>query len=138
MQTVTFKATDVFGNDIPIMDSFNNVQIVSKGLRRVYKAIDKVDEEKKDDATLLDYSDAIVPVVVDETCIILGKTSKEDKEQMKRLSYSYIQEFYGKLCKQFTGIELPTVARMQENLKRAQAVANGQKLNDDEELTDPK
>lgn len=138
MQTVTFKATDVFGNDIPIMDSFNNVQIVSKGLRRVYKAIDKVDEEKKDDATLLDYSDAIVPVVVDETCIILGKTSKEDKEQMKRLSYSYIQEFYGKLCKQFTGIELPTVGRMQENLKRAQAVANGQKLNDDEELTDPK
>lgn len=138
MQTVTFKATDVFGNDIPIMDSFNNVQIVSKGLRRVYKAIDKVDEEKKDDATLLDYSDAIVPVVVDETCIILGKTSKEDKEQMKRLSYSYIQEFYGKLCKQFTGIELPTVERMQENLKRAQAVANGQKLNDDEELTDPK
>lgn len=138
MQTVTFKAKDVFGQDIPIMDSFNNVQIVSKGLGRVYKAIDKVDEEKKDDATLLDYSNAITPVIVDETCTILGKTSKEDKAQMNRLSYSYIQEFYGELCKKFTGIDLPTVQRMQENLKRAQALANGGKLDDDEELTDPK
>ena len=57
---------------------------------------------------------------------------------MKRLSYSYIQDFYGDLFKKFTGIELPTVEKMQGNLKRAQALADGGKLNDDEELTDPK
>ena len=81
MQTVTFKASDVFGKDIPIIDSFNNVQIVSKGLRRVYKAIDKVDDEKKDDATLLDYSDAIVPVIVMKLVSFLARQAKTTRNK---------------------------------------------------------
>ena len=138
MQTVNFNAKDIFGNNFEILDSFNNVQIVSKGLGRVYKAMDKVDEEKKDDAGFLDYSNAIIPIVLDETCVLLGLTTKEDKEKMKNLSYSTIQDFYAEACKKFTGIELPTIERMQENVKRAQALANGAAANDDEELTDPK
>ena len=138
MQTVNFNAKDIFGKNFEILDSFNNVQIVSKGLSRVYKAMDKVDEEKKDDAGFLDYSNAIIPIVLDETCVLLGLTTKEDKEKMKNLSYSTIQDFYAEACKKFTGIELPTIERMQENVKRAQALANGAAANDDEELTDPK
>lgn len=138
MQTVNFNAKDIFGKNFEILDSFNNVQIVSKGLGRVYKALDKVDEEKKDDAGFLDYSNAIIPIVLDETCVLLGLTTKEDKEKMKNLSYSTIQDFYAEACKKFTGIELPTIERMQENVKRAQALANGAAANDDEELTDPK
>lgn len=138
MQTVNFNAKDIFGKNFEILDSFNNVQIVSKGLGRVYKAMDKVDEEKKDDAGFLDYSNAIIPIVLDETCVLLGLTTKEDKEKMKNLSYSTIQDFYAEACKKFTGIELPTIERMQENVKRAQALANGAAANDDEELTDPK
>lgn len=138
MQTVNFNAKDIFGKNLEILDSFNNVQIVSKGLGRVYKAMDKVDEEKKDDAGFLDYSNAIIPIVLDETCVLLGLTTKEDKEKMKNLSYSTIQDFYAEACKKFTGIELPTIERMQENVKRAQALANGAAANDDEELTDPK
>lgn len=138
MQTVNFNAKDIFGQNFEILDSFNNVQIVSKGLGRVYKAMDKVDEEKKDDAGFLDYSNAIIPIVLDETCVLLGLTTKEDKEKMKNLSYSTIQDFYAEACKKFTGIELPTIERMQENVKRAQALANGAAANDDEELTDPK
>lgn len=138
MQTVNFNAKDIFGKNFEILDSFNNVQIVSKGLGRVYKAMDKVDEEKKDDAGFLDYSNAIIPIVLDETCVLLGLTTKEDKEKMKNLSYSTIQDFYAEACKKFTGIELPTIERMQENVKRAQALANGATANDDEELTDPK
>lgn len=138
MQTVNFNAKDIFGKNFEILDSFNNVQIVSKGLGRVYKAMDKVDEEKKDDAGFLDYSNAIIPIVLDETCVLLGLTTKEDKEKMKNLSYSTIQNFYAEACKKFTGIELPTIERMQENVKRAQALANGAAANDDEELTDPK
>ena len=133
-----FNAKDIFGKNFEILDSFNNVQIVSKGLGRVYKAMDKVDEEKKDDAGFLDYSNAIIPIVLDETCVLLGLTTKEDKEKMKNLSYSTIQDFYAEACKKFTGIELPTIERMQENVKRAQALANGAPANDDEELTDPK
>lgn len=138
MQTVNFNAKDIFGKNFEILDSFNNVQIVSKGLGRVYKAMDKVDEEKKDDAGFLDYSNAIIPIVLDETCVLLGLTTKEDKEKMKNLSYSTIQDFYAEACKKFTGIELPTIERMQENVKRAQALANGATANDDEKLTDPK
>lgn len=138
MQTVNFNAKDIFDKNFEILDSFNNVQIVSKGLGRVYKAMDKVDEEKKDDAGFLDYSNAIIPIVLDETCVLLGLTTKEDKEKMKNLSYSTIQDFYAEACKKFTGIELPTIERMQENVKRAQALANGAAANDDEELTDPK
>lgn len=138
MQTVKFNAKDIFGKNFEILDSFNNVQIVSKGLGRVYKAMDKVDEEKKDDAGFLDYSNAIIPIVLDETCVLLDLTTKEDKEKMKNLSYSTIQDFYAEACKKFTGIELPTIERMQENVKRAQALANGAAANDDEELTDPK
>lgn len=138
MQTVNFNAKDIFGKNFEILDSFNNVQIVSKGLGRVYKAMDKVNEEKKDDAGFLDYSNAIIPIVLDETCVLLGLTTKEDKEKMKNLSYSTIQDFYAEACKKFTGIELPTIERMQENVKRAQALANGAAANDDEELTDPK
>lgn len=138
MQTVNFNAKDIFGKNLEILDSFNNVQIVSKGLGRVYKAMDKVDEEKKDDAGFLDYSNAIIPIVLDETCVLLGLTTKEDKEKMKNLSYSTIQDFYAEACKKFTGIELPTIERMQENVKRAQALANGAAANDNEELTDPK
>ena len=138
MQTVNFNAKDIFGKNFEILDSFNNVQIVSKGLGRVYKAMDKVDEEKKDDAGFLDYSNAIIPIVLDETCVLLGLTTKEDKDKMKNLSYSTIQDFYAEACKKFTGIELPTIERMQENVKRAQALANGAAANDDEELTDPK
>ena len=138
MQTVNFNAKDIFGKNFEILDSFNNVQIVSKGLGRVYKAMDKVDEEKKDDAGFLDYSNAIIPIVLDETCVLLGLATKEDKDKMKNLSYSTIQDFYAEACKKFTGIELPTIERMQENVKRAQALANGAPANDDEELTDPK
>lgn len=138
MQTVNFNAKDIFGKNFEILDSFNNVQIVSKGLGRVYKAMDKVDEEKKDDVGFLDYSNAIIPIVLDETCVLLGLTTKEDKEKMKNLSYSTIQDFYAEACKKFTGIELPTIERMQENVKRAQALAAGAPANDDEELTDPK
>lgn len=138
MQTVKFNAKDVFGKNFEIMDSFNNVQIVSQGLHDVYTAIDKVDKKKGDDVTLLDYSDAIVPTVLNAVCTLLGLQTKEDKEKMKGLSYSFIQDFFGETCKKFTGIELPTVERMQENIKRAQALANGASADDGEQLTDPK
>lgn len=138
MQTVNFDAKDVFnGKSFSIMDSFNNVKIVSNGLSNVYKAIDKVDHEKGDDVVLLDYQQAIVPVILHETAVLLGLT-KGEEAKLKELSYSYVQDFYAEACKKFTGIDLPTIERMQENIKRAQAAANGQSLEDDEELTDPK
>lgn len=138
MQTVTFKAKDVFGRDITIMDSFNNVQIVEKGLARIYKAMNEVEKKKGEDLRFLDYSSVITPIVIEETCTLLGKTNKDDKEQMKKLSYSYIQNFYADACIKFTGIELPTVQSIVQDFKRAQALQDGAELKDGEEAVDPK
>lgn len=139
MKTVEFKASDVFGSNISIMDTFNNVKLVEKGLINVNKAIAELEEKKKDDLTWVDYSEAITPVVLDSVCELLGKTTKADKEKMMGLSYSYIQDFYSKVCEDFTGIELTTVQTLQRDLKRAQELRAGTATaNDGEELTDPK
>lgn len=139
MEKVEFKASDVFGSNIPIMDTFNNVKLVEKGLINVNKAIADIEDKKKDDLTWVDYSEAITPVVLDSVCELLGKTTKSDKEKMMGLSYSYIQDFYSKVCQEFTGIELTTVQTLQRDLKRAQALREGTATaNDGEELVDPK
>ena len=142
MNTIEFKAKDVFGRTIQIMDTFNNIKIVSEGLRKIYKSIDAVDDKakkEKRDPLLIEYSDVLVPATIDAVARLLGLTSKADKDKLENLSYSYIEDFFGKACVQFTGIDLPTVKKMQEQMRRAQAIANGtQALADDEELTDPK
>lgn len=137
MKTVEFDKA-VFGKAISIMDSFNNVKIVEQGLANVNKAILKAESDHKDDTTWVDYSEAITPVVLDSVATLLGKTTKEDKEKLMGTSYSYIQEFFAGVCKEFTGIELTTVQTMQRDLKRAQALRNGETPEDGEKLVDPK
>lgn len=138
MKKVEFAA-DVFGSTISIMDTFNNVKLVEKGLINVNKAISELEDKKKDDLTWVDYSQAITPVVLDSVCELLGKTTKADKEKMMGVSYSYIQEFYSKVCKEFTGIELTTVQTLQRDLKRVQELRAGTATPENgEELVDPK
>lgn len=138
MKKVEFAA-DVFGSPISIMDTFNNVKLVEKGLINVNKAISELEDKKKDDLTWVDYSQAITPVVLDSVCELLGKTTKADKEKMMGVSYSYIQEFYSKVCKEFTGIELTTVQTLQRDFKRAQELRAGAATPENgEELVDPK
>ena len=138
MKKVEFAA-DVFGSTISIMDTFNNVKLVEKGLINVNKAISELEDKKKDDLTWVDYSQAITPVVLDSVCELLGKTTKADKEKMMGVSYSYIQEFYSEVCKEFTGIELTTVQTLQRDLKRVQELRAGTATPENgEELVDPK
>lgn len=138
MKKVEFAA-DVFGSTISIMDTFNNVKLVEKGLINVNKAISELEDKKKDDLTWVDYSQAITPVVLDSVCELLGKTTKADKEKMMGVSYSYIQEFYSKVCKEFTGIELTTVQTLQRDFKRVQELRAGTAAPENgEELVDPK
>ena len=161
---VTFNAKDVFGKTQTIMDTWNNVQIVQKGLDRIYKAMDKVDAEnvkkrqeivKKareggatDDeikqlslpeVSFLDYANVIDPIVVDEVETLLGLTTKADKEKFNNLSYSDIEDFYAKVCKDFANIDLPSISHMQKAAERMQKIAAGQaSFDDDEEAVDPK
>lgn len=142
-KTVKFNAKDIFGKNFEIMDSFNNVKLVQNGLDNVYKAMDKADKEHTDkdgqiNTSLLDYSNAIVPVILNETAVLLG-LNKEDKEKLKGLSFSVIQDFFGQACEEFVGIPLPTVQSMQKQIERAQKIAAGQAEPDEgEDMVDPK
>lgn len=143
MKQVEFKASDVFGRDFTIQDTMNNMKIVQQGMINVNNAINKLEEEKqKEDKNAViywvDYSVAITPVILNSVCTLLGLTTKEDKKKMENLSYSYIQNFFVKACKEFTGIEPNTVQSMQRDMERARELQAGASNDSNEELVDPK
>ena len=143
MKQVEFKAADVFGKDFKIMDTFDNMKIVQQGMINVNNAINKLEEEKqKEDKNAViywvDYSVAITPVILNSVCTLLGLTTKEDKKKMENLSYSYIQDFFVKACKEFTGIEPNTVQSMQKDMERARELQAGASNDSNAELVDPK
>ena len=121
----------------------NNMKIVQQGMINVNNAINKLEEEKqKEDKNAViywvDYSVAITPVILNSVCTLLGLTAKEDKKKMENLSYSYIQNFFVKACKEFTGIEPNTVQSMQRDMERARELQAGASNDSSEELVDPK
>lgn len=143
MKQVEFKASDVFGRNFTIQDTMNNMKIVQQGMINVNNAINKLEEEKqKEDKNAViywvDYSVAITPVILNSVCTLLGLTTKEDKKKMENLSYSYIQDFFVKACKEFTGIEPNTVQSMQRDMERARELQAGASNDSSEELVDPK
>lgn len=143
MKQVEFKASDVFGRNFTIQDTMNNMKIVQQGMINVNNAINKLEEEKqKEDKNAViywvDYSVAITPVILNSVCTLLGLTTKEDKKKMENLSYSYIQNFFVKACKEFTGIEPNTVQSMQRDMERARELQAGASNDSNEELVDPK
>lgn len=117
-KVVTFDI-DGLGKKTELIDTMANVQKVSKGLRRVYEAIDKVDDEKGDDAIMLDYSVALNPVLITNVKELLGLNEKEAKK-LEDVSYSDLEEAYGEACKEFVGLEMPTVHMMLSNLQNFQ------------------
>lgn len=143
MKQVEFKASDVFGRNFTIQDTMNNMKIVQQGMINVNNAINKLEEEKQKvdkNAVIywVDYSVAITPVILNSVCTLLGLTTKEDKKKMENLSYSYIQDFFVKACKEFTGIEPNTVQSMQRDMERARELQAGASNDSSEELVDPK
>lgn len=115
-KVVTFNAKDVLGQDFSVMDSTENVKKVSKGLKHIFDAIDKVDKAHPDkDQTIMDYNDAIVDAVVADTAELLH-LSKEDAKKLQGMSYSDIFDFYKKVADKFLGMKVPSVQMMQETL----------------------
>ena len=128
-KVVTFKAKDVLGQDFSVMDSTENVKKVSKGLKHIFSAIEKVDKDHpNNDQTVMDYNDAIVDAVIEDTADLLH-LSKEDSKKLMGMSYSDISGFYEKVANDFLGMQVPSVQRMQEALANQQGQA---------EETDPK
>ena len=75
-KAVTFKAQDVLGKDFTIVDTFSNIKKIDAGMENIFSAIDKVDKEKDDNATFMQYNDAISEQVIIETGKLLDLTCR--------------------------------------------------------------
>lgn len=117
-KAVTFKAQDVLGKDFTIVDTFSNIKKIDAGMENIFSAIDKVDKEKGDKATFMQYNDAISEQVIIETGKLLDLT-KTDTKKLESMPYSEVFAFYSEAVDKFLGMEVPSVQKMQKRLKKA-------------------
>lgn len=117
-KAVTFKAQDVLGKDFTIVDTFSNIKKIDAGMENIFSAIDKVDKEKGDNATFMQYNDAISEQVIIETGKLLDLT-KTDTKKLESMPYSDVFTFYSEAVDKFLGMEVPSVQKMQKRLKKA-------------------
>lgn len=117
-KAVTFKAQDVLGKDFTIVDTFSNIKKIDAGMENIFSAIDKVDKEKGDKATFMQYNDAISEQVIIETGKLLDLT-KTDTKKLESMPYSDVFSFYSEAVDKFLGMEVPSVQKMQKHLKKA-------------------
>lgn len=115
-KAVTFKAQDVLGKDFTIVDTFSNIKKIDAGMENIFSAIDKVDKEKGDNATFMQYNDAISEQVIIETGKLLDLT-KTDTKKLESMPYSDVFAFYSETVDKFLGMEVPSVQKMQQRIK---------------------
>lgn len=116
-KAVTFKAQDVLGKDFTIVDTFSNIKKIDAGMENIFNAIDKVDKEKGDKATFMQYNDAISEQVIIETGKLLDLT-KTDTKKLESMPYSDVFAFYSEAVDKFLGMEVPSVQKMQQRIKK--------------------
>lgn len=117
-KAVTFKAQDVLGKDFTIADTFSNIKKIDAGMENIFGAIDKVNKEKGDNATFMQYNDAISEQVIIETGKLLDLT-KTDTKKLESMPYSDVFAFYSEAVDKFLGMEVPSVQKMQKRFKKA-------------------
>ena len=116
-KAVTFKAQDVLGKDFTVVDTFSNIKKIDAGMENIFSAIDKVDKEKGDKATFMQYNDAISEQVIIETGKLLDLT-KTDTKKLESMPYSDVFAFYSEAVDKFLGMEVPSVQKMQQRIKK--------------------
>lgn len=125
-KTVVFKGKEAFGKDFAIVDTFNNVKLLNKGMRRILDAIDAYEEKQakaKKNVTLMDYQDIISGLVIEETGKLLG-LSKEDTKKLENVSYSEVFKFYSKATNDFLDMQVPDVTDIKGALTAGNASDN--------------
>ena len=122
-KTVVFKGKDTFGKDFTIVDTFNNVKLLNKGMRRILDAIDDYEEKQakaKKNVTLMDYQDIISDLVIEETGKLLG-LDKEDTKKLENVSYSEVFKFYSQASNDFLDMQVPDVTDIKKALTAGNA-----------------
>lgn len=122
---VKFDAKDVLGKDYELMDTFDNVKIVAKGMEHLLDALNKEEEKKGDNITFLDYDEVINEETKKNVATVLGLTGEAAKK-IDGMSRSDVSEFYSELVEKFCQMEVPSVARMREIMEQAQSATTGQ------------
>ncbi|WP_302582695.1 phage tail tube assembly chaperone [Lactobacillus intestinalis] len=128
---------DGYDKSLDVMDTVSNVKLVAAGLGKMYKAMDKVDKEKKDQARFLDYFVALQPVLNESVGTILG-LSKTELKKLENVSYYDQEKFYSDLCDQFLGLQMPSARLLKQQYDEAVANATAIPDNDEVETVDPK
>lgn len=122
---VKFDAKDVLGKDYELMDTFDNVKIVAKGMEHLLDALNKEEEKKGDNITFLDYDEVINEETKKNVATVLGLTGEVAKK-IDGMSRSDVSEFYSELVEKFCQMEVPSVARMRKIMEQAQSATTGQ------------
>lgn len=122
---VKFDAKDVLGKDYELMDTFDNVKIVAKGMEHLLDALNKEEEKKGDNITFLDYDEVINEETKKNVATVLGLTGEAAKK-INGMSRSDVSEFYSELVEKFCQMEVPSVARMRKIMEQAQSATTGQ------------
>lgn len=131
-KSVTLKAEAVFGKNFTVVDTGKNVKLINAGLKKMYEAIDKMETNKGEQTTVMDYQETIQPVVIEETGKLIG-LDKADTKKLEDISYSELFGFYSKAVNEFLGMDAPNVREIAAAFREAR-----QQVAEVAEETDPK
>lgn len=123
-KTVTLKATNVLGKDFTIMDSMGNIKKINEGIKQIYKRIDALDQ-KKETVLFAEYNEVITDEVVKQVAKLLN-LSKDDAKKLEDMSYNDLFTFYSTAVSEFTGMNTPSVRKMQEDQEKAMQALNNE------------
>lgn len=127
-----------FGKTVDIMDTNGNVKLVNARLAKMYEVLNKVDEEKGENAFMTDYFIVLQEQLMLGVKEILG-LSATDAKKLDDTSFSDLEKFYEELADKFTAIPMPTVRKMVETNKAIlDAQAKNETSEDEGNVEDPK
>lgn len=127
-----------FGKTVDIMDTNANVKLVNARLAKMYEALNKVDEEKGENALMTDYFSALQEQLMLGVKEILG-LSATDAKKLDDTSFSDLEKFYDEVVDKFTAIPMPTVKKMVETNKAIlDAQVQNETSEDEGNVEDPK
>lgn len=111
MKQVTLNAKDVLGQDFTLVDSFENVKKASKGLLKMFGAMNELEDKAKAenrDLLLPEYGMVINEYVVKNVADLLH-LSATDTKSLEKMSRSDVTKFYEKVAEEFCQMKVPTM-----------------------------
>lgn len=110
-KVVTLNAKNVLGKDYRVIDSFENVKKVSKGLIAMLNAMDEVGnkaKEEKREPLLPEYALVIDEYIIRNVAKLLN-LGADDTKKLNEMSKSDVTKFYEKVAEEFCQMRVPSM-----------------------------